>query len=104
MEAEDTYVDVPLSNLMARGALQGDFLADAIAPPLVLGKQTGTYWRMDPYNAEAVLQDSTRAPGGEPKPIWHGKSIKESVYVDDHSFEDKLPDEVRDQAEDPQNA
>ena len=75
-----------------------EFVADAVAPPVAVRRQSDRYFVLDP---ERVAQRETpdhRAPGAEAREVDFAVST-DSYYCDDHALETAIPDEERDNAD-----
>ncbi len=96
-ETAQVHIDVALTNVSV-GYANAAFIAEQIAPPVPVRKQSGKYFIYDAAR-EAFRQTSDqRAPGAEANEIGFDIS-SDSYYCEDHALEAVIPDEERENAD-----
>lgn len=95
----EVHIDVGLSNVSIKFR-NADFAAEKIAPPMLVGKDSNVYWQ---YGQEHLdLQNDLRAPGT--RGVSMDWSLSTNPYlVKEHSQLHPIPDETRDDADEPLN-
>lgn len=96
-EVSQVHVDVALTNLSVAYANTA-FIAEKIAPPVPVRKQTGKYYVYDAEREAFRATDDRRAPGAEANEVGFTLST-DSYYCNDHALEAVIPDEERENAD-----
>jgi hypothetical protein len=93
------HIDVGLSNVSIKYR-NADWAAEKLAPPLLVGKDSNKYWVYGQENFD--LADDIRAPGTRGVQVdWTAAPYP--YLVVEHSQTHPIPDEVRDDADEPLN-
>lgn len=95
----EVHIDVGLSNVSIKYR-NADWAAEKLAPPLLVGKDSNKYWVYGQENFD--LADDVRAPGTRGVSIdWTAAPFP--YLVVEHAQTHPIPDEVRDDADEPLN-
>jgi hypothetical protein len=96
-EASQVYVDVALTNVSV-GYRNAAFIAEQVAPPVAVRKQSGKYFVYDSEREAFRQTDDKRAPGSEANEVNFALST-DSYYAEDHALEAAVSDEERENAD-----
>lgn len=91
------HVDAALTGVSV-AFRNNEFVADAVAPPVAVRRQSDRYFVLDPERAAQRETVDHRAPGAEAREVDFAVST-DSYYCDDHALETAIPDEERDNAD-----
>jgi hypothetical protein len=101
-EVSQVHIDVALTNVSV--AYQNpDYIADLIAPPVPVRKQSDKYYIYDPQRERFRQTDDRRAPGAEANEVDFALST-DNYFCEDHALESAIPDEERENADPPVQA
>ena len=92
-EVSQVHIDVALTNVSVEYR-NAAFVAEQIAPPVSVKKQSGKYFVYDPEREAFRQTDDKRAPGAEANEVGFALST-DSYYAEDHALEAAIPDEER---------
>lgn len=96
-EPSQTHVDVALTNVSV-AYRNAAFIAEQIAPPVSVRKQSGKYFIYDSEREAFRQTDDKRAPGSEANEVDFSLST-DSYFAEDHALESVIADEERDNAD-----
>ena len=94
----DVYVDPALTDVSVKYS-NSDYLADRLFPRVNVKKRTGIYWKYD--KANLTPSDSLRVSGSRANRVDHGLSKQTYGPLLEHSLEEGIDYDVRDEAMDP---
>lgn len=96
-EVQQVHIDAALTNVSVAYRNE-DYIADLIAPPVAVRKQSDRYYIYD-SEREALRQTSdNRAPGAEANEVDFALS-SDSYFCEDHALVSAVPDEERENAD-----
>ncbi|MCX8036172.1 MAG: hypothetical protein N3D11_03765 [Candidatus Sumerlaeia bacterium] len=98
-EASQVHIDAALTNVCAAYS-NPNFIADLVAPPVAVRKQSDRYFIYDPDRDRFRASDDKRAPGAEANEVNFALST-DSYYCEDHALASVIPDEERENADPP---
>ncbi|MBX7247004.1 MAG: hypothetical protein K1X53_16015 [Candidatus Sumerlaeaceae bacterium] len=96
-EVSQVHIDTALTNVSVQYR-NNDFLADRIAPPVPVRKQSDRYYVYDAEREWLRATADDRAPGAEANEVNFSLS-SDSYFCADHALEAAIPDEERDNAD-----
>ena len=96
-EVSQVHIDVALTNVSVQYR-NAAFIAEEIAPPVSVKKQSGKYYVYDPERESFRQTDDKRAPGAEANEVGFALST-DSYNAEDHALEATIPDEERENAD-----
>ncbi|MCX7017106.1 MAG: hypothetical protein NTW86_31845 [Candidatus Sumerlaeota bacterium] len=96
-EVSQVHIDVALTNVSVEYR-NAAFVAEEIAPPVSVKKQSGKYYVYDPEREAFRQTDDKRAPGTEANEVGFALST-DNYDAQDHALEAAIPDEERDNAD-----
>lgn len=97
--ANEVHVDAALTNLSV-GYRNPAFIADELAPVVLVRKQSDKYFIHDPDRELFRQSNDRRAPGAEANEVNFSLST-DSYYAEDHALTSVIPDEERENADPP---
>ena len=95
--AQEVHVDAPLTDVSIKFN-NSEFIHDKIFPTVTVKKQSDLFFMYGKENFKAVNDE--RAPGDEARTIFSTLSTGQ-YFCRAHSLKDKVPDEVKDNADTP---
>lgn len=98
-EVSQVHVDVALANVSIAYA-NASFIAEKIAPPVLVRKQSGKYFVYDAERESFRGSNDKRSPGAEASEVNFSLSA-DNYYCEDHALEAVIPDEERENADPP---
>jgi len=98
-DVSQVHLDAALSNVSV-AYRNAAFIADRLAPPVAVRKQSDRYFVLDPGRDRFRTADDLRAPGTEAREVDFSLS-SDSYFCDDHALESTIPDEERENADPP---
>jgi len=96
-EANQVHIDAALTNVSV-AFTNNDFIADLVAPPVAVRKQSDRYYVYDADRDWLRAEPDLRAPGTEANEIGFLLS-SDSYYCEDHALESAIADEERENAD-----
>ncbi len=96
-EVSQVHVDVALTNVSV-AYKNSAYIAEEIAPPVGVRKQSGKYFTYDAEKEAFRQSDDKRAPGAEANEVNFSLS-NDSYDCQDHALEAAIPDEERENAD-----
>lgn len=96
-EVSQVHIDAALGNVSV-AYRNPAFVADVLAPPLLVRKQSDRYFIHDPGREAFRPTADLRAPGAEAAEVDFALS-NDSYFCDDHALESTIPDEERENAD-----
>lgn len=96
-EVQQVHIDAALTgvSVMYRNA---DFIADLVAPPVAVRRQSDRYFVYDPKREALRPTLDRRSPGAEASEVDFDLS-SDSYFCEDHALAAAVPDEERDNAD-----
>jgi hypothetical protein len=94
---QEVHIDAALTNV-AVGYANSAFIADLIAPPVVVKKQSDRYYIFDSAREALRAGNDRRAPGTEANEVNFSLST-DGYFCDDHALTSAIPDEERENAD-----
>ncbi len=98
-EVSQVHIDAALTNVCVAYS-NPNFIADLVAPPVAVRKQSDRYFIYDPDRDRFRASDDKRAPGAEANEVNFALS-NDSYYCEDHALASVIPDEERENADPP---
>lgn len=98
-EVSQVHIDAALTNVCVAYS-NPNFVADAIAPPVAVRKQSDRYFIYDAERERFRSSNDRRAPGAEANEVDFALS-DDGYYCEDHALESVIPDEERENADPP---
>jgi hypothetical protein len=98
-EVSQVHIDVALTNVSV-AYRNTDYIADAVAPPIAVRKQSDKYFIYDPQREYLRATPDARSPGAEASEVDFQLST-DSYFCEDHALEAAIPDEERENADPP---
>lgn len=98
-EVSQVHIDAALTNV-AVAYSNPNFVADLIAPPVAVRRQSDRYFIYDAARDRLRSSNDRRAPGTEANQVDFALS-NENYYCEDHALESVIPDEERENADPP---
>jgi len=98
-EVSQVHIDAALTNVCVAYS-NPNFLADLIAPPVAVRKQSDRYFIYDTAREKFRSSSDRRAPGAEANEVDFALS-DDSYYCEDHALASAIPDEERENADPP---
>ena len=98
-EVSQVHIDAALTNVCVAYS-NPSFLADVIAPPVAVRKQSDRYFIYDADREQFRSSNDKRAPGAEASEVDFALS-SDNYYCEDHALESVIPDEERENADPP---
>ncbi|MCX7625833.1 MAG: major capsid protein [Candidatus Sumerlaeaceae bacterium] len=98
-DVSQVHIDVALTNVSV-AYRNTDYIADAVAPPIAVRKQSDKYFIYDPHREFLRATPDARAPGAEASEVDFQLST-DSYFCEDHALEAAIPDEERENADPP---
>ncbi len=96
-EVQQVHIDAALTNLSV-AYRNNEFVADLIAPPVPVRKQSDRYYIYDSDRDAMRVTEDLRAPGSLAHEVDFTLST-DSYYCDDHALAGAVPDEERENAD-----
>lgn len=88
----DVHIDAALTNYI-NGYKPAEFMADQVAPPVIVAKASNFYFQFDPDNALATVDGTQVAPGADP-PVVTPKLSSTRYSTLGYSLASVIPTEV----------
>ena len=98
-EVSQVHIDTALTNVSV-AYRNRDYIADDVAPPIAVRKQSDKYFVYDPEREFMRATPDARAPGAEANEVDFALST-DSYFCEDHALEAAIPDEERENADPP---
>jgi hypothetical protein len=98
-EVSQVHIDAALTNVCVAYS-NPNFVADLIAPPVAVRKQSDRYFIYDADRERFRSSSDKRAPGAEANEVDFALS-NDNYYCEDHALESVIPDEERENADPP---
>jgi len=98
-EVSQVHIDAALTNVCVAYS-NPNFVAEQIAPPVAVRKQSDRYFIYDAARERFRSSDDKRAPGAEANEVDFALS-NDNYYCEDHALESVIPDEERENADPP---
>lgn len=98
-ETTQVHIDAALTNVSV-AYRNADYIADLIAPPVSVRKQSDKYFIYDAEREAFRASDDRRAPGAEANAVDYALTT-DNYFCDDHALESVIPDEERENADPP---
>ncbi|MBM3334198.1 hypothetical protein FJY63_06010 [Candidatus Sumerlaeota bacterium] len=98
-EVSQVHIDAALTNVCVAYS-NPNFVADLIAPPVAVRKQSDRYFIYDAARERFRSSNDRRAPGAEASEVDFALS-NDNYYCEDHALESVIPDEERENADPP---
>lgn len=92
------YVD-PLLSDVSVSIKNENYVSDIIFPEVLVKKRTGIYFEYD--KSKFKVEDDLRSPGTRANRVEYALTQKAYGPLQDHSLESSIPDEDRDEADEP---
>jgi len=96
-EVTQVHIDAALTNV-SLAYRNPNFIADLIAPPVAVRKQSDRYFVYDTDRERFRSSDDRRAPGAEAGEVDFALS-NDSYFCEDHALTSVIPDEERENAD-----
>jgi hypothetical protein len=96
--ARDVHVDVALTNVSIKYT-NDNYIADKVAPIIPTGKDSNLFFVYGKQNLSTYKTD--RAIGTRAHKIEHKVSATGNYFTIEHALEQDIPDEIRDNADEP---
>jgi hypothetical protein len=98
-EVSQVHIDTALTHVSV-AYRNTDYIADEIAPPVAVRKQSDKYFVYDPEREFLRATPDARSPGAEANEVDFSLST-DNYFCEDHALEAAIPDEERDNADPP---
>ena len=96
-ETSQVHIDAALTNVSV-AYKNADYIADLVAPPVSVRKQSDKYFIYDSEREGFRASDDRRAPGAEANAVDYALA-NDSYFCEDHALESVIPDEERENAD-----
>ena len=96
-EVTQVHIDAALTNVSV-AYRNSAYIADIIAPPVPVLKQSDKYYIYDPQRERFRATNDTRAPGARTNEVDFALST-DNYFCDDHALSSVIPDEERENAD-----
>lgn len=98
-DVSQVHIDTALTNVCV-AYRNTDLIADEVAPPIAVRKQSDKYFVYDPDREFLRATPDARSPGAEANEVNFQLS-SDSYFCEDHALEAAIPDEERENADPP---
>jgi hypothetical protein len=98
-DVSQVHIDTALTNVSV-AYRNRDYIADDVAPPVAVRKQSDRYFVYDPEREFLRATPDARSPGAEATEVDFQLST-DSYFCEDHALESAIPDEERENADPP---